>query len=56
MLSLSILGVGTLVEGGLLASFKSTLVRPQESIAETQPQLHPVLLSLSAIISEYFTR
>jgi hypothetical protein len=42
--------VGTLVKGGLLANFKSTLVRPQESIAETQPQLHPVLLSLLAII------
>ena len=56
MLSLSILGVGTLVEGGLLANFKSTLVRPQESIAETQPQLHPILLILSAIISQYFTR
>ena len=52
MLSLSILGVGTLVEGGLLANFKSTLVRPQESIAEIQPQLHPILLTLSAIISE----
>ena len=56
MLSLSILGVGTLVEGGLLANFKSTLVRPQESIAEIQPQLHPLLLSLSAMISQYFTR
>jgi hypothetical protein len=55
MLSLSILGVGTL-EGGLLANFKSTLVRPQESIAETQPQLHPILPTLSPIISEYFTR
>ena len=55
MLSLSILGVGTL-EGGLLANFKSTLVRPQESIAETQPQLHPILLTLSPIISQYFTR
>jgi len=47
MLSLSILGVGTLVNGGLLANFKSTLVRPQESIAGTQHQLHPVLLRLS---------
>ena len=44
------------VEGGLLGNFKGTLVRPQELIAETQPQLHPVLLSLSAIISQYFTR
>jgi hypothetical protein len=56
MLSLSILGVGTLVEGGLLANFKSTLVRPRESIAEIQPQLHPILLTLSAVISQYFTR
>jgi len=55
MLSVSILGLGTL-EGGLLANFKSTLVRPQESIAEIQPQLHPILLNLSAIISQYFTR
>ncbi|MGC2352569.1 MAG: hypothetical protein WA496_04140, partial [Candidatus Udaeobacter sp.] len=44
------------VEGGLLGNFKGTLVRPQELIAETQPQLHPVLLTLSAIISQYFTR
>jgi hypothetical protein len=26
------------------------IVRPQESTAETQPQLHPALLRLSAII------
>ena len=26
-----------------------------ESIAETQPQLHPALLRLSAMISQYFT-
>ena len=56
MLSLSILGVGTLAEGGLLANFKSTPVRPRESIAEIQLQLQPVLLSLSAMISQYFTR
>jgi hypothetical protein len=31
------------------------LVRPSESIAETQPQLHPALLKLSAIISQYRT-
>jgi len=31
------------------------IVRPLESIAETQPQLHPALLSLSAMISQYFT-
>jgi hypothetical protein len=54
MLTLSILGVGTL-EGGLLANFKNTLVRPQESIAGTQPKLHPFSLTLSAIISQYFT-
>ena len=30
-------------------------VRPLESIAETQPQLHPALLRLSAMISQYFT-
>ena len=27
-----------------------------EVMAETQPQLHPALLRLSAMISEYFTR
>jgi len=32
------------------------IVRPLESIAETQPQLHPALLRLSAIISQFFTR
>jgi hypothetical protein len=31
------------------------IVRPLESIAETQPQLHPALLRLSAIISQNFT-
>ena len=31
------------------------IVRPLESIAETQPQLQPALLRLSAIISQYFT-
>jgi hypothetical protein len=31
-------------------------VRPLESIAETQPQLQPALLSLSVMISHYFTR
>jgi len=36
MLSLSILGLGTLVKGEMLANFKSTLVRPLESIAEIQ--------------------
>jgi len=54
MLSLSILNVGTLVEGGLLANFKSSFVRPRESIAEIQ--LQPPLLSLSAMLSQYFTR
>src|SRR6266487_9720 len=32
------------------------IVRPRESTAETQPQLQPALLRLSAIISQYFTR
>src|SRR4029453_18080303 len=32
------------------------IVRPLESIADTQPQLHPALLRLSAMISQYFTR
>jgi hypothetical protein len=32
------------------------ILRPLESIAETQPQLHPALLRLSAIISQYFAR
>jgi hypothetical protein len=32
------------------------IVRPLESIAETQPQLQPDLLRLSAIISEYVIR
>src|SRR6266481_2340106 len=31
------------------------IVRPLESIAETQPQLQPALLRLSAISSQYFT-
>jgi hypothetical protein len=31
------------------------LVRPLQSKAETQPQLQPDLLSLSAMISQYFT-
>jgi hypothetical protein len=55
MLSLSILGVGTLV-GGLLANFKSTLVRQRDSIAEIPLQLETPLLSLSAMLSQYFTR
>jgi hypothetical protein len=54
MLSLSILALGKLVKGGLLANFKNTLVRPLESIAENQ--LQPPLLILSAIISQYLTR
>ena len=29
------------------------IVRPLESIAETQPQLQPALLRLSAMISQY---
>ena len=31
------------------------MVRPLESRAETQPQLQPALLRLSAMISQYFT-
>jgi len=31
------------------------IVRPSESMADTQPQLHPALLRLSAMISQYFT-
>jgi hypothetical protein len=27
-----------------------------ESMADTRPQLHPALLRLSAMISQYFTR
>jgi len=30
------------------------IVRPRESTPETQPQLQPALLRLSAIISQYF--
>jgi hypothetical protein len=44
--------VGTLVEGGPLANFKST----QESIVEISLQLQPALLRLSAILSPSFTR
>jgi hypothetical protein len=32
------------------------IIRPLESIAETQPQLQPALLRLPAMISQYFTR
>jgi len=32
------------------------IVRPRESTIETQPQLQPALLRLSAIISQYFER
>jgi len=34
----------------------TTMVHPLESIADTQPQLQPALPSLSAMISQYFTR
>ena len=34
---------------------KIQIVRPSRSRAETQPQLHPALLRLSAMISQYFT-
>jgi hypothetical protein len=47
--------VGTLVEGRLLANFKRTLVRPQESIAEIKFQFQAALLRLSAMLSQYFT-
>jgi hypothetical protein len=40
----------------MLTNFKSTLVRPQESIVEIQFQLEPALLTLSAMLSQYFTR
>ena len=33
----------------------TNIVRPRESTAETQPQLQPALLRLSAMISQYFT-
>jgi hypothetical protein len=32
------------------------MVRPQESMADTQPQLQPALMRLSAMISQYFIR
>jgi hypothetical protein len=32
------------------------IVRPQKSTVETQPQLQPALLRVSATISQYFTR
>jgi hypothetical protein len=35
---------------------KHQTVRPSQSRADTQPQLHPALLRLSAIVSQYFTR
>jgi hypothetical protein len=34
---------------------KIQIVRPSQSIAETQPKLHPALQSLSEMISQYFT-
>src|SRR6266705_4697548 len=34
---------------------QSRLVRPSQSKAETQPQLQPRFLRLSAMISQYFT-
>jgi hypothetical protein len=37
-------------------AFATTIVCPLESTVETQPQLQPVLLRLSAMISQYFTR
>ena len=43
---------------GQLATSNSAIliVLPLESIAETQPQLHPALLRLSAITSQFFIR
>jgi hypothetical protein len=35
---------------------QSRSVRPHESTVDRQPQLHPDLLRLSAMISQYFTR
>jgi len=35
---------------------QSRLFRPLKSIADTQPQLQPALLRLSAMICHYFTR
>jgi hypothetical protein len=32
------------------------IVRPSQSTAETQPNLQPALLSLPAMVSQYFTR
>ena len=51
------------VHSGLLHTFgrrrgrlqQIQIVRPLESIAETQPQLQPALLRLSAMICQYFT-
>ena len=37
-------------------TLQSQIVRRLESIAETQPQLHPALLRLSAITSQFFIR
>ena len=36
--------------------YSTTIVRPQKSTVETQPQLQPALLRLSATISQYFTK
>ena len=36
------------------AMYVGTIVRPRESTVETQPQLQPTLLRLSAMISHYF--
>jgi hypothetical protein len=47
-------GCASVGTGWLLAA-KGWIVLPLESIAETQPKLQPVLLRLSAIISQYFT-
>src|SRR5262249_62253301 len=40
----------------LAALIQTFAVRPRESIADTQPYLQPALMSLSAMISQSFTR
>ena len=50
MLSLSILGADTLVEGGLLANFKSTLVRRENQSLNTAP----TPISSATLVSDAF--
>jgi hypothetical protein len=51
---LALMVAPSLVGRLLLGASAIQIVRPLESIAETQPQLQPALLRLSAIISQYF--